>query len=86
MYYDIRIKTPFSLILAGASGSGKTTWLEKFLYHFNNITDGSTTKYERLLWFSGTNQLELFKRVKSTFRGNVRFLIRLIVKYIQRLS
>ena len=51
-------------MLAGASGSGKTSWLEKLLSHFNNITDGSTTKYERLLWFSANNQPELFQRVK----------------------
>ena len=71
MYYDIRIKVLFSLIFAGASGSGKTTWLEKFLSHFNNITDGSTTKYERLLLLSSTNQPELFKRVKGATKCHI---------------
>ena len=68
MLYDIRLKTPFSLILAGASGSGKTTWLEKFLKVLNKITDGGE-KYQKLLWFSRSNQPELFERIRSTFKG-----------------
>ena len=71
MNYDIRFKTPFSLILSGASGSGKTTWLEHFLSIFDKITDGKG-KYEKLLWFSGTNQPDLFKRIKSNFKGTTR--------------
>ena len=71
MLYDIRLKTPFSLILAGASGSGKTTWLEKFLKVLNKITDGGE-KYQKLLWFSGSNQPELFERIRSTFKGTTR--------------
>ena len=51
--HDIRIKTPFSLILAGASGSGKTTWLEKFLKHIDLLTDGGSN-YKQLLWYNGT--------------------------------
>lgn len=70
--YDVRIKTPFSLILAGASGCGKTTWLESFIKHFRILTDGGT-RYEKLLWFSGTKQPDLFQRVKSTFKGTIRF-------------
>ena len=46
--YDIRCKTLFSLILAGASGSGKTTWLENFLKVLDKITDGGE-KYQKLL-------------------------------------
>ena len=71
MIYDIRFKTPFSLILAGASGSGKTTWLENFLTLLDKITDGGE-KYQTLLWFSGSNQPELFKRIKSSFKGTTR--------------
>ena len=71
MNYDIRFKTPFSLILSGASGSGKTTWLEHFLSIFDKITDGKG-KYEKLLWFSGSNQPDLFKRIKSNFKGTSR--------------
>ena len=73
MNYDIRFKTPFSLILSGASGSEKTTWLEHFLSIFDKITDGKG-KYEKLLWFSGTNQPDLFKRIKSNFKGTTRVL------------
>ena len=71
MNYDIRFKTPFSLILSGASGSGKTTWLEHFLSIFDKITDGKG-KYGKLLWLSGTNQPDLFKRIKSNFKGTTR--------------
>ena len=73
MYYDIRVKTPFSLILSGASGSGKTTFLERFIKNFSKITDGSEITFPKLLWFSGTNQPELFKRIESSFPGTVRF-------------
>ena len=57
--------------MSGASGSGKTTWLEHFLRIFDKITDGKGT-YEKLLWFSGTNQPDLFKRSKSNFKGTTR--------------
>lgn len=70
--YDVRIKTPFSLILAGASGCGKITWLNSFIKHFRLLTDGGI-KYEKLLWFSGTKQPDLFQRVESTFKGDIRF-------------
>ena len=69
--YDIRFKTPFSLILAGASGSGKTIWLENVLTVLDKITDGGE-KYQKLLWFSGSNQPELFKSVKGSFKGTTR--------------
>ena len=71
MNYDIRCKTPFSLILSGASGSGKTTWLEHFLSIFDKITDGKG-KYEKLLWFSGTNQPDLFIGIRSKCKGSTR--------------
>lgn len=70
--FDTRLKTPFTLILAGASGCGKTTWLERLLKYFRIVTDGGT-KYQRLLWFSGTKQPILFQRVKSGFKGTVKF-------------
>ena len=73
MYYDIRVKTPFSLILSGASGSGKTTFLERFIKIFSKITDGPEITFPSLLWFSGTHQQELFKRIKNSFPGTVRF-------------
>ena len=49
MYYDIRVKTPFSLILSGASGSGKTTCLEQFIQNFSKITDESEITFPKLL-------------------------------------
>ena len=59
------------MILSGASGSGKTTWLEHFLSIFDKITDGKG-KYEKLLWFSGTNQPDLCKRSTSNGKGTTR--------------
>ena len=70
--FDVRLKTPFTLILAGASGCGKTTWLERLLKEFKTVTDGAS-KYQTLLWFSGTKQPALFQRVRATFAGTVRF-------------
>ena len=70
--FDVRLKTPFTLILAGASGCGKTTWLERFLKEFKTVTDGAS-KYQTLLWFSGTKQPALFQRVRASFAGTVRF-------------
>ena len=37
--YDIKLKTPFRLLLAGPSGSGKTLWMYQFLrYHKELMT------------------------------------------------
>ena len=73
MYYEIRVKTPFSLILSGASGSGKTPFVERFLKNFSTITDGSEITFPKLLWFSGTSQPEMCKRIKNSFPGTFRF-------------
>ena len=61
------------MILAGASGSGKITWLEKFLKYIDLLTDNDRSKYRHLLWFSGTKQPGLFKRIQSIFRGKTEF-------------
>ena len=61
------------MILAGASGSGKTTWLEKFLKYTDLLTDNDRSKYRHLLWFSGTKQPGLFTRIQSIFRGKTEF-------------
>ena len=57
--------------ISGASGSGKTTWLENCLKVLDKITDGGE-KYPKVLWFSGSNQPELFKRIKGSFKGTTR--------------
>ena len=35
------------------------------------MTDGGE-KYQKLLWFSGSNQPDLFERIRSTFEGTTR--------------
>ncbi|MCP4484387.1 MAG: ATP-binding protein, partial [Flavobacteriaceae bacterium] len=39
MSYDLRFKAPFSLILSGVSGSGKTTWVENLLRNYKNLIE-----------------------------------------------
>ncbi len=70
--YDLRLKCPFSLILAGPSGSGKTTWVEKLLKEFSLVANGGE-RYRKLLWFSGSNQPELFQCIKNSFDGDSKF-------------
>ena len=76
MNYDLRFKAPFSLILSGVSGSGKTTWVENLLKNYNEIIDNGRD-YRNLLWISGTEQPELFKRVEEIFDGHTRFITKL---------
>lgn len=76
MSYDLRFKAPFSLILSGVSGSGKTTWVENLFKNYNNIIDDGR-QYPNLMWISGTNQPELFERIKKSFVGNCRFITEL---------
>ncbi len=51
MSYDLRFKTPFSLILSGVSGSGKTTGIENLFRNYNNTIDDGR-QYFNLMWIS----------------------------------
>ena len=51
--------------------SGKTTWLEKFLKHVDLLNDGGSN-YKQFLWYGGTEQPGLFKRIKSNFKGETK--------------
>ena len=85
MNYDIRFKTPFSLILSGASGSGKTTWLEHFLSIFNKITDGKG-KYEKVYGSAGPTSPTYLKELRVILRVLLECLIQLIMRFIQKLK
>ena len=76
MSYDLRFKAPFSLILSGVSGSGKTTWVENLLRNYKNLIENGR-EYSNLMWISGTNQPDLFQRIKKSFDGNCRFITEL---------
>ena len=45
--YDMTLKTPFNMIIAGASGSGKTAKLTKILKYKDIILDATTNKIQR---------------------------------------
>lgn len=41
---DLRFQTPFTLLLAGSSSSGKTTWVLKFVKHRNVLLNNKVNK------------------------------------------
>lgn len=41
---DLRFKTPFTLLLAGSSSSGKTTWVFKLIDNLDNISNNKINK------------------------------------------
>ena len=73
---DLRFRTPFSMIVSGVSGSGKTSWVLKLLKNYGIIVRDAK-EYKKLLWISGTKQPELFKTIKETFDGTCEFLTEL---------
>uniref|UniRef100_A0A183CCG5 Integrase catalytic domain-containing protein n=1 Tax=Globodera pallida TaxID=36090 RepID=A0A183CCG5_GLOPA len=60
---------PFTLILSGATGSGKTQWLMKLLRHYNEMIDPPPAKI--LYCYSEMNQsvMELIKQGIETYNG-----------------
>ena len=47
---DARLKTPFSMIIAGPSNSGKTSYVNNLLKHSERLID---KKFDYILWFYG---------------------------------
>ncbi len=50
---DLRLQFPSTMIVSGATGSGKTCWLEKFLKHANTIL---SEHVDRVVWCYGVYQ------------------------------
>ena len=54
--------SPFSMILAGCSGAGKTKFVTDF---FNNQENLMTTKFDKIIWCSRFHQNELKNELKN---------------------
>ena len=59
---DVRIKTPFRMILAGPSMSGKTTLLRKLLGNGDIVFD---RQFVKILWCYGQYQRETFSKIRD---------------------
>ena len=59
---DVRIKTPFRMILAGPSMSGKTTLLRKLLMNGEYLFD---RQFVKILWCYGQFQPETFAKIRN---------------------
>lgn len=53
MPFDISFRTPFNCLVAGASGTGKTTWVRNLLKLRNHIFSSPP---ERVIWFYAKHQ------------------------------
>lgn len=62
-------QSPFTLILSGATGSGKTQWLLRFLDHYKEMMDPPPAKI--LYCYSEMNDsvIKLMKRGIDTYNG-----------------
>lgn len=64
--FDARLKTPFSLIVAGPSNCGKTTFVIDLLKNEERVIDN---KFDYILWFYG----ETFPRNDFLQARNIKF-------------
>ena len=69
--YDMTLKTPFNMIISGASGSGKTTKLMKILKYKDIILDTTTKKviFFYSEWQDSYEALKELKLVDKFIRG-----------------
>lgn len=59
---DLRFKHPFNLIVGGASGSGKTEWVCKFLDEYENLI---TPAVQRILYCYGVYNSNVLRMERS---------------------
>ena len=64
--FDARLKTPFSMIIAGPSNSGKTTFVIDLLKHSDRLIDN---EFDYVLYFYG----ERFPHDKELAKHNIQF-------------
>ena len=60
--YDPRLIWPYSLLLCGPTGCGKTTWIVELLKSHEEVC---TQTPKKLIWIYGVEQPELFKTIKE---------------------
>ena len=60
--YDARLVWPYSLLLCGPTGCGKTTWIVELLKSHEEMC---TQTPKKLIWIYGAEQPELFKTIKE---------------------
>ena len=60
--YDPRLVWPYSLLLCGPTGCGKTTWIVELLKSHEEMC---THMPKKLIWIYGVEQPELFKTIKE---------------------
>ena len=67
--FDARLKTPFSLIVAGPSACGKTTFVLNLLKNSSRVIDN---EFDYILWFYGESfpkDIDLFSRNIQFYKG-----------------
>eukprot|EP00794_Sanderia_malayensis_P021223 gene21223-biopygen16255 len=68
--YDFRFKTPFTVMLAGKTKSGKTELVLDILQQWRFITDDTAGAYtKKLYWFYGTRSEDQINRAKHIWDG-----------------
>ena len=65
---DVKLKHPFSLVLAGASGSGKTRLMKDIILNSRRIIEPAI---EHIIWFYTSEQHDVFNEIAKTL-GNDR--------------
>lgn len=61
---------PFTCMIAGATMSGKTVFVSRFLQNLDSMVD---TKISEIIWFHGASQ-PLHEELKSTLKVPIRFV------------
>ena len=65
---DVRLETPFTLLIAGKTKCGKTHLLLHLLRHWRSITDDEKGFYTKhIYWFYGTQSQEQMNEMKDIF-------------------
>ena len=60
--YDPRLVWPYSLLLCGPTGYGKTTWIVELLKSHEEMC---TQTPKKLIWICGVEQIEFLKLLKK---------------------